>query len=122
MKTATQTLFGTDDPLAHLDLCRDYSRGRENPHSQKAFERAHNTISAVKQLIVDRLAALGTAGMTSKEFVRFFNENLPEVTSNLASLNGVSGRFSELRQAGIIRQLDEVREGCGVWTLVEGMR
>jgi hypothetical protein len=48
---------------------------------------------------------------------RWFNENLPTVTSNLASLNGVSGRFSELKAAGLIRQLSEERDKCGVWVL-----
>ena len=104
----------------------DHSRGRQNPNSKRAFERANRGVDAKYKLILDRLTDAGEYGMTNCEFVAWYNAHLPYVAEQLLSGDEakaitesmVSGRYSELDKH--LRRIHQPgqREGAhGIWTL-----
>ena len=100
---------------------RDPSRGRSNENAAAAWKRCSRSAQAMRDVVLERVRAAGIRGVTLKEFVERFNGSPDHVTEDVLTLNGVSGRFSELKEAGLIRQSPGLRvEGCGVWILAEG--
>lgn len=86
----------------------DYSRGRDEPTSQAAFEQARLTISQHHERIL-QLLAICDNGLTLKEYAAQVG----------LQLNAVSGRFSELKSRGVIYKSGATRDGCGVWSLTQ---
>lgn len=81
----------------------DYSRGRDAETSREAFARC--PITEERQRVLDWLKARGAVGGTAKEYASWAGKGL----------NAVSGRFSELHYASLIRRTDERREQSAVW-------
>lgn len=80
----------------------DYSRGKKNEFSKKAFTRVK--VESMKGLILRMVCESSIQGITLKECASKL-DRLPHT---------ISGRFSELQHDGKIHQSGE-RDGHGVW-------
>ena len=96
MRTSTFT--------THDDVC--ISRHRDSPASIEANERIRNSKSADRAAVWDLASRL--ADFTSKELAVQLDK----------PLNSISGRISELKAAGLIRETEYRRDRCAVLVAV----
>lgn len=93
---------------------RDPSYGKHHgaPTSVAAFDRVLPTVQAERYRILAWLA--GVEEGTSREYLAWTNER----DQKSRGLNHVSGRFTELAEAGAIEKTGSRRDGCAVYRLM----
>ena len=106
-----------DEGLFAEPVPRDPSKGRANTHAAAAWDRASLNAEDMRALVLELVRLAGERGLTAREFCRWHDGQMPCVPGAIMPLHCVSGRFSELARAGLIRQHALRVEGCGVWTL-----
>ncbi len=110
-------LWGGDDyaracRVADYDICERRSGDQGGSHA--ANDRAAASKQELRTAVLRAIRAAGARGLTLRELASDWDK----------PMHAVSGRFSELRDLGLIsRRMDpdgrpELREGCGVWVLV----
>lgn len=78
--------------------------------SEEAFETATLGASEHRQQILALIRAKGR--LTLKEYCEVYN----------VTPNQVSGRFTDLRRAGLIEQTDQKKAGCYYWIIAKQKR
>jgi len=89
-------------PLELWDICE--ARHRSNPESRAAFDRAAPNIPHQRAKVLEAVKNSGDRGLTCRELCSAWG----------CMMNQVSGRFSELKAAGLISKKG-VRDGCAVY-------
>lgn len=84
------------------DICRNKHGG--NPCSEEAFNRASLTIPECRQKVLDAVREAGSQGITCRELAAVW----------FVGMNVISGRFSELKKAGLVKDSGKRRDGCAV--------
>ena len=85
----------------------DISRGRHNPHSVKAHARIAEHKPNMRERIRVFIGGCGLHGATLMEIAKAFDK-LP---------HQISGRLSELKRDGVIRDSGLERDDCAVYRL-----
>lgn len=76
-----------------FDVCANRHGG--NSESAKAYEKAESMIPHKRAAALRYIASQGERGATAQEYADFLG----------VGINAVSGRFSELKKAGLIRKV-----------------
>lgn len=84
------------------DPCQNNHQG--NPSSWQAWETLQNSLPGLRKEAAKLLHAAGEHGLTAKECASLMNK----------PLHYISGRFTELKEARIIRPMPVRREGSTV--------
>lgn len=107
------------DRVTHSDITARKHGGNEA--SVQANEDAENVKRWHHANILAEIRSRGSHGMTSKEYVDWLDTFHNRNDGQSWSLNQISGRFSELKKANLIRECRTMgrRNGCAVLVLVE---
>lgn len=93
-------------PLPLFDITANRHQG--NAESREAFKKIGRLAFNDRQLVYQRIHQAGAAGVTVKEVAQGMG----------VQINQISGRFTELKAAGLIRKV-AVRDGCGAYADAE---
>lgn len=85
------------------------NRHRGNRASVAAYESVRESLPEARQQVLAAVIHAGWRGLTAKEYAVMTGKYLHQV----------SGRFSELRFAGLVELTSERRDHCGVVVAVE---